>query len=94
MKAIEKFLKEIYQNYSSYFKKTKEHSLKALELFSKEGKIFPTCFLVLLSMQKDLRLFKIKIKVIETFLKEIYKNYRSQLKKAREHSPKAFESLL
>ena len=31
MKAIEKLLKEIYQNYSLYFKKTKEHFLKPFE---------------------------------------------------------------
>ena len=44
-----------------------------------------------MSMHKDLRFFKVKIKSIENVLKEIYQNYRSQLGKAREHSPKALQ---
>ena len=46
-----------------------------------------------MSIEKDLRFLKVKIKSIENVLKEIYQNYRSQLRKAREHSPKAFEKL-
>ena len=38
-------------------------------------------FAILLSIQKDLRFLKVKIKAIEKFLKEIYQNYRSYFKK-------------
>ena len=46
-----------------------------------------------MSIEKDLKAFKVKIKAIQKFLKEIYQNYRSPLRKAKGHSPKAFEKL-
>ena len=35
-----------------------------------------------MSIQKDLRFFKVQIKSIENVLKEIYQNYRSQFEES------------
>ena len=53
--------------------------------------MFFVFFKVLLSVEKDLKAFKVKIEAIEKFLKEIYQNYRSHFRKNKEHSLKAFE---